>query len=365
MEIEVTRQPCDLYEAVELLRAFVNQVPLEKVSGEGEYCIPTKDMEKLMEQACKGIKPDDPQILRFFRKRPILGDEEQWTCLASCMVYSFMEPDGEPYEVQMERMCATWERMRRRSYCIQGINFLAPDFEGESEGAPPSLAAELKKLPIEEEFFLDLLETFSDYAYQMEQLRQLLAPVIPRLSRLLKPYVKKAAPLEEAWRNLFRERSLEEFVENRGGMTTTQPFRQARFTLRYLDPKRAPGRIHVEKGILWMLMGVGVRVDDRLSRKEDILSRQELEAFRLLGGKGAAQLIQALTHEELPMQELASRLGQNPGTVFRGLNSLANAELLIKEMRDGRYYYRANMEYIRTLFDHMLQYYETGRIQAD
>lgn len=67
-----------------------------------------------------------------------------------------------------------------------------------------SLAEELKKLPVTEDFFLILLETFSDYTYQMSRLRDLIWPTAQRLQGLLEPFVAQAEPLREAWNRFLR-----------------------------------------------------------------------------------------------------------------------------------------------------------------
>ena len=60
------------------------------------------------------------------------------------------------------------------------------------------------------------------------------------------------------------------------------------------------------------------------------------------------------------MRDLTAQLGLNPGTIFRNLNSLTNAGLLVKELRGDRYFYRANISFIEALFQHMLDFYRQG-----
>ena len=55
-------------------------------------------------------------------------------------------------------------------------------------------------------------------------------------------------------------------------------------------------------------------------------------------------------------QELAQRLNLNSGSVFRDLNSLYNARLLLSQTIDGRNYYRTNLPVIRQITEHMMDY---------
>ncbi len=79
--------------------------------------------------------------------------------------------------------------------------------------------------------------------------------------------------------------------------------------------------------------------------------------FRLLGDQVRSKIVHMLQHKAMYMQELTNLLELNPGTVSRNLNNLSNAHLLEKEIRGDRYDYRTNLDYIRTVFRHMLDYY--------
>ena len=119
------------------------------------------------------------------------------------MVYWFIRLDTTDMTLQMDRICANWERIRRQPFTIRAINRYALDVEALPEGRPGSLAAELKKLPVEEDFLLILLEVFSDYTYQMNCLRELIMPIARRLQALLEPFVAQAEPLRETWDRFF------------------------------------------------------------------------------------------------------------------------------------------------------------------
>ena len=48
MELRIEREPCMLYETVELLYAFVNDIPAERLTAEGTYCIPEGELAGIM-----------------------------------------------------------------------------------------------------------------------------------------------------------------------------------------------------------------------------------------------------------------------------------------------------------------------------
>lgn len=70
MELRIEREPCMLYETVELLYAFVNDIPAERLTAEGTYCIPEGSLLGLWGlyvqiwtpkiRICTGTLPGDP-----------------------------------------------------------------------------------------------------------------------------------------------------------------------------------------------------------------------------------------------------------------------------------------------------------------
>ena len=109
-----------------------------------------------------------------------------------------------------------------------------------------------------------------------------------------------------------------------------------------------------------MHLGVAIQPTLQQEYEQEGLNERELASLRLLGDKGRSEMVQALMEKSMSMQELATHLGLNPGTVFRNLNSLTSAELLTKEVRGDRYYYRTDFPFIQAIFQHMLDFYLKG-----
>lgn len=360
MNVTLRREPCMLYETVELLYAWVNGIPPEQLTLTGPYCIPKEDVARMLEAACGGVDAQSPVLRHFFARQMIEDETNQETCLAFYMVYWSMNLSIPDIPGQMAAICSAWERIRRRPFTIRAINRLALDIEELSTGQPVLLGTELRKLPVSESFFLSLLETFSDYTYHMGVLRDILLPVSRRLRPLLEPLIVTAGPLRESWEAFFRETSLEDFVTRRteAAPEMQKPFDQACICLRYLQPRYTP--IQVDHNSFWMHLSVGVQPASQQTSTQVGLSDQELAALRLLGDKGRSDMIRALMGRPMSMQELANRLNLNPGTVFRNLNSLTNTGLTTKEVWGDRYYYRANFQLIQSIFQNVLSFYESG-----
>ncbi len=360
MELRVEREPCMLYETVELLYAFVNHIPAERLTAEGEYCVSEKELASMIGTVCAHMDSQDPDLGRYFARRPILDEPDQFTCLAFCMVYALVDMNTLDIAGQIDAMCARWERMRRGPFVIRAINRFTIDISEHPEGRPTFLAEELKKLPVEEDFCLTLLETFSDYTYQMERLRGMVEPVARELRPLLEPYVSRAQGLQQIWQEFFRKHTVEDFLTKRTGMMPEHPPECVGFVLRYLDAHSAVGHGYSEQDSLWMHLGVALLPTLQPGFEQGHLNEREFAAFHLLGDKSRSDMIQAVTNRAMSMRDLTAQLGLNPGTIFRNLNSLTNAGLLVKELRGDRYFYRANFSFIEALFQHMLDFYRQG-----
>ena len=361
MNIRVHLEPSVLYETVELLYAYVNEIEPDYLTMVGSYCIPAPQLKEMITKACSDLNREDPELQMYFKQRPIQGEQALNTCLAFCMTYCFTVLDTVDMQEQMDRMCEKWEELRKGGFVIRGIGRCSLDISTQTDGHPPVLAQELKKLPIEQDFLLALLDCFSGFSYHMERLHAILQPVSQKLRQLLEPYVQRAEPLREAWEAFFRENPPEEFVKMRMGFTPEHPFTEVDIVLRYLDSSHAPGQMDTTKNTLGLHSGVGVQPTLEPAYQKGRLTEREFAAFRLLGNKGRSQIIQALAHRFLPMQELATEMGMNPGMAFRDLNSLANAGLLIRQVRDGRCYYQTNLPYLDAIFQHVLDFYQDGQ----
>lgn len=72
------------------------------------------------------------------------------------------------------------------------------------------------------------------------------------------------------------------------------------------------------------------------------------------------EMLRLMMERPMSGQELAQKLNLNSGSVFRDLNSLYNARLLLQESNGGRNYYRTNMSTIRQITEHLVNHIQSG-----
>ena len=363
MEVFVTNQPYMLYETVELLRVFVNRTDPEDLTMEGEFCLAPQEVKELMVSACETVDPEDQWVRHFFQEFPILDESNQKTCLASCIAYSSfnVRMQESVLDQQLAFVVDQWNLIRRSGYHINAVNRFGIGIDSAPSKGPVRLAEELKRLPLTPDFYLLLHEAFSDLEFSTAQLLRVIRPVAERLSSLLRPYVRRAAVLAERWSHFFQDRKmLYEFLQNRTGAVEEDSIDRVYLVLRYLHSRYAVGTNSPEEHVFGFHVGVGVKLTLTSSYQEKTAASldREAAAFKLLGDKGRRDIIRLLGKKAMTMQEVANQLEINSGTVFRNINSLYNAELLIRENHGGRFLYRAKLSYIQAIFDHMMEYFQ-------
>lgn len=154
---------------------------------------------------------------------------------------------------------------------------------------------------------------------------------------------------------------LNDFLLRRIGRIAEESFDQMYLVLRYLGSRYALGTYSEEERIVGFHMGVGVKLTlSNAYEEKDWNPDRELTAFKLLGDKSRRDIIRLIHKNAMTIQEISNHLGMNSGTVFRNINALCNAELLIQERRGERPCYRARLPYIQAILYHMMEYLQGG-----
>ena len=104
MEVWVSAKPHMLYEAVELLYAYVNEIPAGSLTQEGEYCLTEEAVQQMMDVACAGCFREDPVVQYYFGGHVISEEPRRVTCMARNLAYNVMAPSR-----------AIWPRIAHRS----------------------------------------------------------------------------------------------------------------------------------------------------------------------------------------------------------------------------------------------------------
>ena len=120
-------RPMLIYEALELLRAYVSGIPLERVVGSGPYCIPSEAAEKIMAQCCGHLSPEDEELQFYFKTHPMEEAPVNATCVARILLYFHIQlGQAEDY---FDFLKGAWGTLRQIQHCFHGIDGFSLDIK--------------------------------------------------------------------------------------------------------------------------------------------------------------------------------------------------------------------------------------------
>lgn len=354
VRVTIYREPCWLLEASELVYSFVNEVPPEKLTAPGTYCIPLEDTIRIRDTVCAQLDKTDKQLRFYFQGVPLEGVPERMSCPAVCVLHQELEL-GHPEPADMVgALKADWRDNLRNQYYISGIGRFTMNMDKAKEGEFLSLAESITNLPVPSAYQLRLLEVYAAYEYHLQHIYNLLLPVVEALKPLLLPFVKRAAPLLKQWETFFQDNTPEDFLQSRGA-TVIDGYEQLEIALGYFFQSYFPSRVLGEKKIVRCMMGLRSIPSEKTVEKR-IPTPGELAALRLVANPTRMEMLRTMATRAMGVQELADHLGLNVGSVSRDISNMRNAGLLLADYSQERSSYRTNLNEIEKLSDHVLTY---------
>lgn len=353
MKVRVYREPCILLEATELVYAWVNQLPPENPATEKGLYIPAEEALRIRDGVCQFLNPDDAELQFFFRSIPFGGESGQKTCIARCLVYNTLEFGHPDPDDMAKALSHAWNEEMQGPISIAGMDQYSVSFGLGNPGEFLPLSREIAKLPLPTTYQLQFLDVFSHYGFYIQRLADLLRPVTSKLAELLQPWVLKVQSRLDQWEEYLSEDNVEEFFFKSYHMKVKAPD-VVEIALHYFLPRSGMLHVAYSGGIARMLLGTAMDIGVKEQKKEE-LSEREYSALRLIANPDRVAMLQAMMHEPMSGQELIQKLGLNSGSVFRDLNSMCNADLLIREIGKGKSIYRTNYPLVQSLFQRTLR----------
>ena len=353
MDVLIMSQPHMLYETVELIYAYVNEIPARALTQPGAYCLPVEAVQDMLTKACGNISRDDPAIEYYFGRYILSPEPERSTCLARNLTYNVMDVSTGSIAGDCARLCRARQEQDRNQDRFTAIDEYRLLYMENSEGKFIPMAQDIAKLGLGQRYSQMLLEQFSGYERAMERLEAILTPVAQRLEPLLRPWAERAEPLAEAWRAYYQQPDFAENWRRRVRCSeAAKPLRALRVQLRYLYPKSGPGSLLEREQTAFLHTGVAVPVE---RHETDGFEAWEFQALRLLGSESRMRMLRAMLDQPMSARGLAQMFDLHLGVVGRDIGNLFNAKLLSIEMVNGRGRYRTNRETLAVLAKHLNQ----------
>lgn len=350
MNITVEDQPCILLETVELLYAFVNEIPAQDLTSDGVYCIPGWKLQQMMDVACAGLDRHQPMLRFFFQSEKLLDKPNQETCIARNLAYNTMELHSKTLEESFLLLKSVWQGIHQKRNFPVSVGTFAINWGERSESEFVPLTEDLNLLAVSEEYQKKLLEAIAGAVQYLELLQKLITPVAQKLEALLVPWQNEAQKLREELRTFFNRADIDQHLQRLWGLSGENRYESVCVALRYLDADSKPGQFDVNNNRVNWHLGIANRLWDAEQASFD---DWEYKALRLLGNASRMQMLKEILHTPLTTREIAQRLDLHLGSVCRDMNSLFDAKLILVVMSDGRKRYQTNRDTVDAIIRHL------------
>ena len=353
------RHPCIYLEAVELVYAYVNQVPARKLAFPGQFSLPVSAIEEMLQDGCRSIDPEDAAVQFYFASYQLGKSEvESPTCLARLLAYSYSRWDIPDTAGNIDGIqnAWSWDSMSSSGFVFTYVHPFGIGSDRLAPGEPVPFANGLGQLKIPTGLKEKLLETFSDYAVHVDTLSSILQPVMQYLETALAPWVERAEPLIASWEERMQQAPLNDFIRQKLHYNYVHgEVNRAQAALIFFQPQQLHFRIDMNRNELYLQLGATAQI---LASKTEHFTKWELKALRLLSGPMRMNMLYALGEKTMTAQEIITAMGDEKAlmsTVTRDLYNMHNAGLLNLEFRGARRYYSINGELLDTLSQHLRQ----------
>ncbi len=353
MEVTIYDKPCLMLETIELVYSWMNRIPAEELTDSDPICIPRPEMERIRQEVCKDLDPEDEELKFYFKGVPLEmheGEHKRLSCLAIAMVGSLMPIGCYEMDKAEEELHRLWKQYPH-PFAVKG--FAAHSISIDDADGFTTLAREFGKYPLPADYQAELVEVFTGYDYHVARLTQLLKPLAERLKPLLEPWIAAERVLQ--WREfLLTEEGIRWFMETT--KLKSRPYK-VELTLRYISPDCRPGLYrNNDDATVTVFMHWGVAGAPGVYKRasKTAMRNNDYTVFRLLSSPDCMAVLRTVTRTEKSIQELSQEMDMNPGSVFRHVNNLYNAGLLSLKVIHNRNYYTANLTRVKKLTDHLL-----------
>lgn len=350
METAVSAHPNILFETVELLYAYVNNIPPHSITGKGEYCLSAEAVQEMMDIACVDVDKNDSAVQYYFSDRKIFDDTGKTTCIARIMTYSERIDPEESLENAFQSLHTFWNNLTRKGLRITDVNRFTLSHTNYPEEQFVPLSQDIANLGLNPEFSQMLLESLAGHSCTLDRLQHIMAPVAKKLAPLLVPWAKRAESLAQSWRDYLGTDNAEVLLQERIRYTINGPAKSVFISLQYLNAEAGPGLIGVEAPEIYLHVGVAIPVKKDVSFN---FPANALQALRLMGSKSRMQILRTLMTRPMSSRELASSLNMHLGVVTRDVSNLYDVGLLTLEITNRRRRYRTHEETIREIIQHL------------
>lgn len=356
MDVQVNPEISLLMETADLVFACVNQRDLSTLTSDGPYCIPSHEVQRIMDAVCGDLDMEDWRVKFYFRgyfMEHYKHSVADLSCVGCLLIYTSLATNDCDL-TKSRAMMHDHSVGRPGYYQINSFNSFAIGVQVSEHYRP--VWEELNALDMPEGLRMQLLEALSNYHYHVDQLCDFLEPLAQKLLPLLQPWWENAQPRLVQWR---------EFLETEDGKQrilgdvnlNLKDLQNLRVSFRLLLTSYNRCKYIVQKSKFYCSMGIEAKL---MPEEKECLAPLETMALRLLSSTDRVEMLRIMSHQTVMPREITKELGINPGTVFRDINNLAQAHLITEVVDGVRRSYTTNLEYLKQFLRRLYHYIERG-----
>lgn len=360
MTYEFVRGPYLLLETVEMLFRFVNglsfrsspvsQRKLANNSQEGTDMVRRLDqLQKIMDETCEGLNPDDPALQRFFRSAG--SGEHREACLAKCLTYSFCTLRFADFQAHIDEIRTSWHRLQDSGAWIRSCGLFGVSFSY-APGSPGDLFEQIRALKLSSDFQMELYGTLRNFDTSLDELVELIQPVVSRLAQTIRCADWILDMMEDYWKHApiapldFYAQATGQNIFHTAGDRTRVAISLMNCKAILVDMEKSPTNF---AGHNFLYIGCDITTTS-LYRDDDVALEDVTAGLKALADKHRLDILRRLSKERSYGHELAEVMDMDSGNMARTLVKLHNFGFLYQERETTKNYYRTDREAIRSFF---------------
>lgn len=349
MGFEVVRDHYLLYEAVELLYKFTNGISFRSLlsmqmaadsAAESEYAVRQAEaLQSILEETCLGLSPQDPQLRRFFGK-VATGDQQEGTCLARLMIFSFFTLKKPDFWENIQEIRRNWWHLQQKGAWIQDYSIMGLDFTFGGY-CPGDIFEQVCTLNLPAQFQITLCRALRSFDETLDELANILAPVAEKLKMTIKKLDWLLEEKVDYWEK--SEVSPLQYTENAAGqklfnreeeVTTVAIFAMNHNFLLYKKSDTEENRSYI-------YLGSGASAKSR-RRDQNVTYEMLSLSLKALSDKKRLEILGRLSKGRAYNLELAEVMGMDPSNMSRTLTLLCSYGFLRQKKEGQKSYYETD-----------------------
>ena len=351
MKYQIVRDHYLLYETIELLYKFTNGISFRSMLSlqmvadgtvDSERAIrQAEELQSILEETCQGLSPQDPVLRKFFGK-VATGDQQEGTCLARLLVFSFFTLKEPDFWKNIQEIRKNWWYLQQKGAWIQNFSIMGLDFTF-GGCCPGDIFEQVCALDLPPQFQITLCKALRNFDQTLQELANLLSPVAQRLEISIRKLDWLLEEKVEYWENAsispleYIENAVEQkLFEQENELTTVAIFLM---NYNFLMYKKSD----MEENRSCVYLGNGASVERR-RRDRNMTYEMFSQVLKALSDKKRLEILGRLCKGRAYSLELSEAVGMDPSNMSRSLTLLSSYGFLHQKKEGQKNYYEADRE---------------------